>query len=184
MPIVEWRTCLSQGRRLDDRRQVFWILSISGNNAMALVSGEDGVIDFRRARMWLFFHEVGNCAKELEAVIRAVRWGRITELKSLSIATEILSEPQLLEYKDLMAVGTWLSVTGEKENWLAWLIWGSGESSISWRSDDAWWQWRNDVEGGQWEVSGGRLRLFLWYSCWARLTPALAESSWVCYKVT
>ena len=34
---------------------------------MGLVSdGEEGVIDFRRAEMWLFFHDVGNCAEEKE----------------------------------------------------------------------------------------------------------------------
>ena len=65
---------------------------------MGLVSnGEEGVIDFRRAWMWLFFQEVGNCADEKEVLIRAVMWGRIAGVQNLSIETEMLSGPELLE---------------------------------------------------------------------------------------
>ena len=65
---------------------------------MGLVSdGEEGVIVFRRPRIWLFFQGVAEDAEEKESLISAVRWVRITGVQSLSIATEMLSGPERLE---------------------------------------------------------------------------------------
>ena len=51
--------CHDQGAekaRSWSKANLSWILAISGSSAMGLVSeGEEGVMDLRSARMWLFF---------------------------------------------------------------------------------------------------------------------------------
>ena len=56
------------------KRNSFLDLGHSGSSAMGLVSnGDDGVMDLRSARMWLFFKDEGKVDDEKYALMRAVR---------------------------------------------------------------------------------------------------------------
>ena len=55
------------------------------------------MIDLRSARMCLFLQDEVKVDDEKDALIRAVRWGRIEGAQSFSIDEEMWSGPQLFE---------------------------------------------------------------------------------------
>ena len=64
--------------------------------------------------MWLFYQDEEIVDDEKDALMRAMRQGRIEEAQSFSIDEEIWSGPQLFEYDDLRAASTGVSDTTVK----------------------------------------------------------------------
>ena len=64
--------------------------------------------------MWLFFQDEEIVDDEKDALMRAMRQGRIEEAQSFSIDEEMWSGPQLFENDDLRAASTGVSDTTVK----------------------------------------------------------------------